>query len=523
MRSLLLALTCVAILGVTAYLGARAPAETVKVKLRLTDADTGKDTAGIVRVFLGDDRRPLTLSGAFDRIRGLGRSDDVAGWYVVPSGGVEVTLPRGKLRLESLSGLETAPARRDLDLGAAAPEEVKVPLKYLFRPDEDGLAAGNTHLHLRGLSLEEAGEYLRQIPPADGLKVLFVSYLERHKDDETYITNRYSVGDLKQFDATGVLVSNGEEHRHNFEAFGQGYGHVMFLGIKELVKPVSLGPGITAAGDDDRPLRPGIDAARKQGGTVIWCHNTLGHEDVPSALAGRLDALNVFDGSRTGSFEDNYYRYLNVGLRLPISTGTDWFLYDFSRVYARPEGKLTVKGWLDAVKAGRCSVTNGPLLTLTVDGRGPGDVLELDRVRKVRAEVKAVGRHDFGRLELVHNGKVAASAEAKRDGDGFTARLSREVTADTPGWLAARIDTKTKNELGGQLYAHTSPVYLRLAGRDAFDVEAARALLRQMEEARADVRARGRFSGDAARDKLLTLYDEAAEELTRRVNQRGAK
>jgi hypothetical protein len=37
-----------------------------------------------------------------------------------------------------------------------------------------------------------------------------------------------------------------------------------------------------------------------------------------NALTGRLDALNVFDGSRRGSFEDNYYRYLNIGLRLPI-------------------------------------------------------------------------------------------------------------------------------------------------------------------------------------------------------------
>ena len=42
---------------------------------------------------------------------------------------------------------------------------------------------------------------------------------------------------------------------------------------------------------------------------------------MPTALTGRLDALNVFDGSRTGSYEENYYRYLNIGLRVPISTG----------------------------------------------------------------------------------------------------------------------------------------------------------------------------------------------------------
>src|SRR5262249_546370 len=155
---------------------------------------------------------------------------------------------------------------------------------------------------------------------------MFVSYLERKDDDNTYISNRYPVGDMKPFRATGVLFNNGEEHRHNFAAYGQGYGHVMFLDIEKLVRPVSLCPGITGFGNDDRPLQAGIDEARMQGGAVLWCHNTNGHESIPSALSGRFDALNVFDGSRGGKYEDLYYRYLDIGLRLPISTGTDWFI-----------------------------------------------------------------------------------------------------------------------------------------------------------------------------------------------------
>src|SRR5207237_3011963 len=113
---------------------------------------------------------------------------------------------------------------------------------------------------------------------------------------------------------------------------------------------------------------------------------------------------NVFDGSRRGSFDDPYYRYLNIGLRMPISTGTDWFLYDFSRVYAKVAGKLTVPAWLAAVKAGRCQATNGPLLSLTVDGKEIGDTIDLDQPRKVRVEATAVGRHNFHELQLVHNG-----------------------------------------------------------------------------------------------------------------------
>jgi hypothetical protein len=521
MRKALLAVIAVLLLGLSAYLSARMQTESVRVRPRLVDAADGSGQPGLVRVFRQGESTPLVLPGLTDRLCGLDRSDVVAGWYVLPSGGAEVTLPRAALRLEAVSGLETALARQELDLTAAAPAEVKVPLRFLFRPEKARLVAGNTHLHLRGLRAEEADDYLRQIPAADRLGVLFISHLERAGDDQNYVTNRYPVGDLPAFTAAGVLVNNGEEHRHNFGAYGQGYGHVMFLDLRELVKPVSLGPGLTGAGDDDRPLAGGIEEARRQSGAVIWCHNTNGHEGVIHALAGRLDALNVFDGSRTGTFEDAYYRYLNVGLRLPISTGTDWFLYDFSRVYARVDGKLTVPSWLEAVTAGRCQATNGPLLALKVDGREPGDTLRLDRPRTVRIEAQAQGRHDFQRLQLVHNGRVIQAEPAAREGPGYAARLVRELSVDGPGWFAVRIEATTRNEFDRPLYAHTSPIYVEFAGERVFDVEAARRLLLRLEEAEADIRGRGRFSSPQARAKLLALYEEAAKDLSQRLNQRG--
>jgi hypothetical protein len=521
MRRVLLAVLTALVLGLSVYLSAGAQNEGVKVKLRLVDADTGKGVGGIVRVFRAGSDKPLALPGLFDRLRGLEPKDNFAGWYVVPAAGAETTLPRTGLRLEAVSGLETALTVDKLDLSGKVPDEVMLKLKFLFRPEKSDLAAGNTHLHLRGLTKEDADEYLRQIPAADGLRVMFISYLERHKDDAAYITNRYPIGELIQFEATGVLFNNGEEHRHNFEAYGQGYGHVMFLDLKQLVQPVSLGPGITGAGTDDVPLRPGIEDARKQGGTVIWCHNTNGYEDVPSALAGQLDALNVFDGSRTGTFEENYYRYLNVGMRMPISTGTDWFVYDFARVYAKVHGKLTVPSWLQALKAGRCQATNGPLLTLTVAGKEVGETIQLEQPKTVRVEVTGLGRHDFQRLQLLHNGQVLQAQAAEKKDGAYSARLVREVKIDGPGWFAARIDSATKNEFGHVLYAHTSPVSVEFAGKRVFDVEAARGLLKLVEEGQAEIRKRGRFSSDQARDKLLALYEQAAQDLVGRINQRG--
>lgn len=521
MRSVFLASACGLVLALTAFLAGKPADESVKLRVRLVEDDTGKDVAGVVRVTAKGKDEPLSLPGLFDRLRGLKPTKDARGWHVVPAGGAATTLPRARLRVEALSGLETALATREVDLGDRPPAEVVVRLPVLFRPEAEKLAAGNTHLHLRAMSKEDADEYLRRVPAADRLAVMFLSYLERNTDGHTYVTNRYPIGEPKELRGTAVLFNNGEEHRHNFKPYGQGYGHVLFLDIARLVRPVSLGPGITGAGDDDRPLRPGIDDARKQGGTVIWCHNPSGYEDVPSALSGRLDALNFFDGTTRGSYEERYYRYLDIGLRVPISTGTDWFLYDFSRVYARVEAALTIRSWLEALRAGRNGITNGPLLRLTVDGQSPGGVLKLDKERKVRVEAEGVGRHDFGRLQLVHNGKVVQEAKAARKGGGHAARLSREVRVSEPGWFAARIETKGRNELDQPLFGHTSPVYADLAGRRRFDVESAQALMKRLEEARAAVVASGTFSSAAAKAKVLALYDAAAEDLRGRINRRG--
>ncbi|MSR55549.1 MAG: hypothetical protein EXS09_20035 [Gemmataceae bacterium] len=524
MRKILLALCCLAVLGLCAWLQADTPPAdkaAVSVELKLLDAGTGKPIAGIVRVFKVFETKPLVLSGLYDRMRGLNKEADRLGWQVVSSSGNTVSLPRTKLRIEAVSGLESNRASREIDLTEKPPKEISLTLTTILHPEKAGLVAGNTHLHLMNLKADDAEEYLKQIPAADRLKVLFLSYLERAKDDATYITNRYPVGDLKQFDVTGVLVNNGEEHRHNFASHGQGYGHVMFLNLKQLYKPVSLGPGITGSGTDDQPLRLGIEDARKQGGTIIWCHNTFGSEDIPNALANRLDALNVFDGSRSGTFEEGYYRYLNLGMRMPISTGTDWFLYDFARVYAKVAGKLTIASWLEALKAGRCQATNGPLLSLTVDGKDIGEVMNLAGPMKVNVELTATGRHDFQRLELVRNGRVIHFAAAKLKDGVWSAKIQQEIRIEEPSWLAGRIESSTKNEFDRQLFAHTSPIYLDFAGKRVFDIEAARNMQKQMEEARDEIRTRGKFNDDASRDKILEIYSEAAKEIAHRINQRA--
>ena len=144
----------------------------------------------------------------------------------------------------------------------------------------------------------------------------------------------------------------------------------MFLNISELFHPVSIGPGITKRGTDGLPLRLGIDRARADGAAVIWCHNRFGTEDIPSWFSGRIDAQNIFDGGEHGSYDQTFYRYLNAGLRVPFSSGTDWFIYDLARAYVYVDGDVTPKRWLNELAAGRSYITNGPFLELQVAAAG---------------------------------------------------------------------------------------------------------------------------------------------------------
>ncbi len=121
----------------------------------------------------------------------------------------------------------------------------------------------------------------------------------------------------------------------------------------------------------------------------------------------------------------------------------------------------------------------------------------------------------------MQNGKVIQTQQAEKEDLGYSARLVREVRIDEPAWFAVRSDAQTKNEFDRRLYAHTSPVYIDLAGKRVFDVESARTLQGQMDEAREAIRTRGHFRSLQTRDKVLTLYEQTKKDLVGRINQRG--
>jgi len=497
-----------------------AQAGTCQLTIRLIDARTRKPLAGLVRITQSDGKA-VALAGLVSRGTKLRSDHPAKDWFALVEPAA-IPVPQARLTIEAFSGLHTELARATVNLSGKPSAHVDVPLKSFVRVADAGWFSGNTHLHLSGLTREQADEYLRTLPRVDGLDIVFVSYLERAQADRDYISNGYTLAELERLGGRGLIFGNGEEHRHNFEGYGEGYGHVMFLNIRQLVRPVSIGPGITGEGPDWPPLRRGIMQARGDGATVIWCHNTFGHEEVPDWLAGLLHAHNIFDGGAHGSYEDTFYRYLNIGLKVPFSTGTDWFIYDFARVYARLERDQppTTANWLAALASGRTFISNGPLLEFHVGKSEIGDTIALAKAAKRSISGRALGRQEFQRLELVHNGTVIHSVASRPRGGHFEAALKFTLKADEPGWVALRVPrSEAKNEMDEAIFAHTSPIYIELDGKRVFKKEAAEALLADMESALRVIPTKATFTDDGQREEVLKIYRDGIATLRRRFTE----
>ena len=487
-----------------------------RLTLNLTDAATKDTLPGLVRITTTDGRL-LELESLFNRGTGLRQGHQSRDWHVV-LGSAAANVPRERLTIEAFSGLETELGRRTIDLTDQAATQISIPLVRFHRAAATGWRSGNTHLHLMSLTRDEADQYLKSISRADGLELVFVSFLRRAKAERNYISNTYTKEGLQQLSGHGVTFGHGEEHRHNFGPGGEGYGHVMFLNIKELIRPVSIGPGIMGEGSDSPPMRRGIEKARLDGATAVWCHNAWGLEDVPDWITGALDAHNIFDGGSRGGYGDTFYRFMDIGLQVPFSTGTDWFVYDFSRVYVRLEEPLSVERWLEGLRKGRSFITNGPLLELHVGKYRPGDVIRLAHPEQLEVTARAIGRCDFQRIELVYNGRVVQSRPSRPVDGHFEAGMTVPLRIGQPGWIALRVNSEAKNEFGGPLFGHTSAIYVEVAGKTIFKAEVAEELIADMQEAIRTIEEKAAFANEVERNEVLNVYRQGIAAIRKRLN-----
>jgi len=136
-----------------------------ELTIELVDAKTKAAIPGAVRITNLESDKAVNLSGEIHR---------ALNWYSLEEGAT-VKVPRTKIRIEALRGLETELATHEVDLTSTEKKTVKISLKRFADPAANGFRSGNTHLHLTKLTHAEAIRYLELVPRGDDLDLVFLS------------------------------------------------------------------------------------------------------------------------------------------------------------------------------------------------------------------------------------------------------------------------------------------------------------------------------------------------------------
>jgi len=277
------------------------------------------------------------------------------------------------------------------------------------------------------------------------------------------------VGDLVD-EAGRHAVWMGSENRQNMLC------HIGIVGTSRPVFRFASGgpPEGPIGGAVSHLMADWLATCRELGGLAIGAHFPLPMAEIAADIdAGLLDALELqcFDDTLQSPPISEWYRYLDAGYRLPLVGGTDKMSAEIPlgqiRTYARLDdgAELDFGAWAAAVRAGRTFVTSGPLLQFSVEDHAPGDEAALDGPSSLQVELRAVAAQAvIEGLEIVLDGAVVAACSS----EPTTELVLRErIPVSRSGWMAGRSRSSVVigSAFASAMAAHTSPVYLSVAGR----------------------------------------------------------
>ena len=460
-------------------------AAAVRLESKVIDDATGQALAARIALTTPEGKF-IEIEGRHEHVQYLGKR-----WCYV-DGSFAANIPDSGATVEIRRGFETRPLVQTISVkGAGRTIQKTFRLHRWIDMRLKGYVNGDIHAHLP--VPKEAHVQMR----AEDLNTQVLYHMA---DSQSSIaTNECFTGKLDACSSPGCEIYVGQEIRE-FQM-----GHLGLLNIKNLV------PGYPDMGgsleywrsEPHFDLIPAMRAAREQDDLVVWCHiSSLPGKEFPIGIAlGLVDAVELItwsdpaqlpnhwnpwleSGMSMAEFPimrslDLYYQFLNAGFRLPIAAGTDKFGEEIplgsNRVYARVDGPANYAFWLEAVKAGRTFVTNGPILEFDVDGKLPGDIVEFSGSKRINARVTARSILPFTTLEIVANGEVVGHKtipDWKNPAVDGLYSMEVEATVDISRsmWLTARVvehpDLRSRIlPRGLSVFAHTGPVYFLKDGK----------------------------------------------------------
>lgn len=426
-----------------------------------------------------------------------------------------VDMPAGEATLILERGFETPLTSTKVTV--LAEEKFEVTLSSHRERDmmAKGWISGDTHIHwaINEWNENEDIDLLAMVQRAEDLRVANNLTLYQWVPDGQSFTkpDQYPMGPVERLSDDQYHIQMAQEFRND-----NHFGHINLLNITELLEPVSTGPGSGGPPDAiDYPTNAEmIRRARAQGGISIEAHN-LGpfHASgvVANVIHGMSDSLDQLD-------PNHYYNFLNAGIRIGLSNGSDHpaRLAGICRVYVHAPGPLDYEEWCRRLAEGRTFTTSGPLLTLTVNGKPIGEVLDVEPGTPLEVTADVWSRHPIGRLQIVSNGEVMATLDTEET----QATVSLSLDATEPRWFVARASRNDSfDALAAPDVAHTSAIYVNLDGRGVFQPSAAQLWIANLGIHRQRLVQSGNFENEEQLEEALDYIDEAIELFNNRIEE----
>lgn len=387
---------------------------------------------------------------------------DTTQFYCV--GESEIDLPPGSYRLSVSKGIEYGTYAGEVQIASGGRVERKVEMSRWIDMAEKGWYSADDHLHIAR--------------PVDGLNP-FISKMMQAEDIN--VTNILQFGLTRRFH-NAIQYAHGPEGVYRegdyILATGQENPRTHFLG-----HVITLGAGSPINFPDAYLIyRLFFEEVRRQGALSGFAHFATdmlgGHYGLAVVLPhDLLGFVEVFQFNRPNY--STWYDVLNMGFRVTPTAGSDYPCGDASipgreRFYTRLEGPLAYDSWLEAVRAGKTFVTNGPILEFHVNGAEMGEEISLASQASVTVEGRVQfdrTRDDVERLELVENGRVVRSFPRCDDAGELSFRVEHPVRETS--WLALRASGMKLGEVRRPTVyrafeptsaAHSAPVHVMLEG-----------------------------------------------------------
>lgn len=448
-----------------------------QVHLRINDAATGQPTPVRLRITDNDGRYYAPYGRLTEFATGV--NQDVGGnvqigakkWAYI-DGTCEILLPPGKLHIEISKGPEYKPIDEETTL-LAGKMSMRFTIERWCDMRKEGWYSGDTRVHFMS---PDAALLEGQ---AEDLAVVNLLATE-HERAFTNIISFSGQAFSRSAGGCGVAVNTLNRAR--------GLGQLGLLHCHRVVYPLT----VDCDSDGSWILADWCGQCHRKNGLVVWTNPSLGGTDAccDEALAdlilGDIDAIEWTEMDFTGLSNDYYFLCDAGQFASPVGGSgkcSNVGQLGFPRTYAfLPETTdFTYTDWIEAIRAGRTFITNGPIVQIIIDGVVPNSRLEVSADKAdLEISVYAKGDTRFDRVELLWNGEIVASATP--DQFPHHVEIYHELPVHTSGWLAARCVTDRTHDSGPLPFAHTSAVAVHVDGvRPHPKPEAAARVMRELD------------------------------------------